>query len=154
MKPTVSPTAMAGTGQPPVAVTIRCRLRPTEDPKRVATAIASIFPDARLTTSAEAVEGRTGQLGHLKQCLARERIRDTALTVFRKALDADPAVLRFPLHRQAAVVGRTSFSIGHPLGEMEVEITATDPKGIVQWLTDGGTREGRWGDDDEEIRDS
>ncbi|MDX1534097.1 MAG: RNA-binding domain-containing protein [Thermoplasmata archaeon] len=112
--------------------TIKTPLRPTESAEKVARAVRNVFPEAQLEGEA-ALHGPAGSLDHFAELLRRQRIRDAAREVLQGAIRGNR--LEFHLNKQAAFVGRISFSAHAPLGDIQVVLAAEDLRGLVQELT-------------------
>ncbi len=138
--------------QPQADVRIRCPIRPTEDPARVRRAVLALFPGASLTDEGGALLGQTSDLGALRQGIKAARIVDTALSVFHRGTADAAGTITFRLNKQAAHAKTVNFGVGHPLGDIDVVAATPDAEGLARWLTDGGTRQGLWGDDGEPLK--
>jgi predicted RNA binding protein with dsRBD fold (UPF0201 family) len=122
-------------------VVIRAEVNPTEDPEKVAKAIMNVFGPIALETierrGGTTIEARmTGieSLRHLRDSLARERIRDAV----RRMLShwaSDEAELSFGINRQAAYAGHVSiYQASHtPLGPIQVTVKG-DPGAVISYL--------------------
>ena len=106
---------------------------PTEDPERVAEAIANIFPDLEI----ERVEG--GLFAHgegfeaFKDGIRKARMLDAAHAEMVRGMQGDRT--RFLLHKQAAYVGRIGFVAERSdIGSMEVVFESSDIEGLIDEL--------------------
>lgn len=95
-------------------------------------AILNLFPDARLTEG-EMISGEAEDLERLAELLRTQRIRDSAREVIRGSIRDDRIV--FHLNKQAALVGKVSFSTLSPLGDIVVTIEADDIEAVMEQLT-------------------
>jgi predicted RNA binding protein with dsRBD fold (UPF0201 family) len=111
--------------------TVATPLRPTENADRVRQAILNIFPEARLAGD-DGIAGDAGSLDHFGELLRRQRIRDSAHEVLTGAVRGDRMV--FYLNKQAAYVGRVSFSAHAPLGDVCVTVVSEDLRGLIEGL--------------------
>lgn len=115
---------------------VRAEVHPTEDPEKIKEAIRKILPDISLTLKGDFVVGNASSLDSLEQFKSKLRsqaIRDSARKVMREGREDDS--LSFMLNRQAATVGKISFSDGETaLGPIVVTIESEDLDRIVDHL--------------------
>lgn len=105
----------------------------TESMELVANAIINLFPDAVLGGGSD-VQGTSADIGHLRELLREQRIRDAARA--HMASGICPEGITFGLNKQAALVGRVNFSEGYnPMGDIEVTIETDDPDATIDFLT-------------------
>ncbi len=125
-------------GRRVIDIVVRARCHPTEDCSKVAAAIKSLFPDAAIegTDNITAVSQSIDDFGRL---LREFRIRDAARGVMLRGLAGDTT--RFRINKQVAAVGKISFAEeDHPLGDLEVEITSDDIRGLIDGIAPGTRR--------------
>ncbi len=125
-------------GRRVIDIVVRARCHPTEDCSKVAAAIKSLFPDAAIegTDNITAVSQSIDDFGRL---LREFRIRDAARGVMLRGLAGDTT--RFRINKQVAAVGKISFAEeDHPLGDLEVEITSDDIRGLIDGIAPGRRR--------------
>jgi len=124
-----------------VTVVVRAEVNPTEDAEKVAKAIMNIFGpialktiERRGVTTLEARMEGIESLRHLRDNLARERIRD-AVRGMLSHWASDEAELSFGINRQAAYAGHVSiYQASHaPLGPIQVTVKG-DPEMVVSYL--------------------
>ncbi|MCJ2520437.1 MAG: hypothetical protein LN412_05760 [Candidatus Thermoplasmatota archaeon] len=113
-------------------VLVKAPCQPTESVSKVKRAILNLFPDARLTEG-EVISGEAEDLERLAELLRTQRIRDSAREVIRGSIRDDRIVLH--LNKQAALVGKVSFSTLSPLGDIVVTIEADDIAAVMEQLT-------------------
>lgn len=102
---------------------------PTESAEKVRTAILALFPDAELLEAEGIVSGTSSGLGKLAELLRAQHIRGSAREVLLGAIRDDRLVIH--LNKQAALMGRVSFSAQSPLGDIRVTIIADDLREVV-----------------------
>jgi predicted RNA binding protein with dsRBD fold (UPF0201 family) len=110
-----------------IDVEIETPIQPTEVPDRVVRAVASIFPEAEIERTPEAVRGEAHSLAHLSERLHEQAILDTARDRFVETLAGDSFTFR--LKKQAAFEGTVTFAVGEAdeLGEIDVRVTVQEP---------------------------
>lgn len=114
-------------------VRLRARCFPTEERDRVVGAILNIFPDAAVQGD-DPVTAKAHSLEAFSELLRRQRIRDAARSVMLRGVAGDEA--RFRLNKQAAAVGKVSFSTEqHALGDIEVTIVSDRVVQAVESVT-------------------
>lgn len=125
-----------------VKVTIEVEVNPTEDQKKVETAIKNLFPEAVLEINVgdkkiflvAKTEGKNG-LTHFYFLLRRERILDAAHKFFHKAKRGNRLI--FYLNKQVACAKHVSFCDPFkesPLGPIKVEIICDGLNALIDWL--------------------
>jgi predicted RNA binding protein with dsRBD fold (UPF0201 family) len=115
-----------------VEIRLRTHCYPTEDRERIVAAMSSLFPDVEVS-GIEHLEGVSHSLEVFAEQLKRQRTRDAARAVMRRGLRDD--TVSFRLNKQVATVGKVSFSEEeHPLGDIEVEISAEDISGMIDMV--------------------
>ncbi len=122
-------------------IRVSVEVRPTEDPSKVKAALLNVFTPERLDEVEESYGLRL--IGHsssldslekLRELLRRERILDAAHRVIKAGMRE--GFLTFHLNKQAAYMGRVSFSDPgeSPLGAITFEIWCDDARGMLNWL--------------------
>ncbi|MFH0896582.1 MAG: RNA-binding domain-containing protein [Candidatus Bathyarchaeota archaeon] len=125
-----------------ITVTIEAEVNPTEDPKKVKTAIENLFTPFSTELLAEdrgslfilKVKGKEGVI-KFYTLLRQERILNAARRVLTKGVSSEG--ITFCLNKQAAYMKRVSFCdpIGEsPLGPIRVKIETNDPRTVIDWL--------------------
>lgn len=115
-------------------ITIRTRIRPTEDENKVRIAVHALFPGTPLVREGDELIGgeeTLEALSTLKTHIERQAIRDTARKKLRQGTFS--GAITFHLNKQAAYVGKVNFSNEAPLGPITVRIVA-DPETIIDYL--------------------
>jgi len=122
---------------------VETEVKPSEDRKKVEKALKQIFPTLELRFSEGFLAGESSEpesLERLRKQLQSQAIRDSARKVLRAGRSGNS--IRFMLNKQAASVGRVSFTNGEsPLGPIVVTITGQNPDLIIDYLAPR-TREG------------
>lgn len=127
-------------------------VQPHEDPKKVILSVRNIFPDWSPTNevgkrsfphegSADVLFGNSQSLDKFLEAISEQRILDTALDAM--TLDMEGGNLTdFSISRQAALVGKISFSLGERTtgGTIEISIRGED---IDHWIEDITWHQGR-----------
>jgi len=102
---------------------------PTEDRDRITRSMKSIFPDAEFNDEGS-ITAVASSFEVFAELLKRQRIRDAARRVMRRHMHG--RATSFRLNKQVAVIGKVSFSEEeHPLGDIEVTITADDLESLI-----------------------
>jgi predicted RNA binding protein with dsRBD fold (UPF0201 family) len=108
---------------------------PTEDPRKVKTAIENLFPGSEMIVHEDRIDFRTGSADEFEFLLEEQRIRDTAAMIIRREL-ADDAT-KFFLNKQAAFVGKVNFTEGSgSLGDISVNVRSGALE-ILAYITPG-----------------
>ncbi len=111
-------------------VEIRARVHPTEDEERVRRAILNIFPEANIRAEGEFLVGETTNLENFANLLREQRIRDSARRVLLGNLYGDE--VEFEISKQAAFVGKVSFSVGNvALGNIRIRIEGDNLESLI-----------------------
>ncbi len=111
------------------SVTISCQVNPSEDPDKVAAAIANIFPDAELETTDYGFSG-TATIDRFSKLIRKQKILDATRGVMIKNRRGDKTWVN--LNKQVATVGKVSFADKNPvLGAIEVCIQDDDIEGLI-----------------------
>jgi predicted RNA binding protein with dsRBD fold (UPF0201 family) len=108
-------------------------VRPTERVERVVSAVEGIFPGLTMDIRDDRIEAYDGlsSLKSLHRLLREQRVLDTARSVLLKGRAG--GAVRFRLSKQAAFMGRVSFSPEEePLGSIHVQIAGDDL--VIDWL--------------------
>lgn len=115
---------------------VRAEVRRTESPEKVRRAVLNIFPEIGLEEAGGEIRGESGKLGALsrfRELLRRQAVLDAARSVMRAGTSGD--VISFMLNKQAAYVGKVSFTDGEtPMGPIVVRIRAEDPERMIDYL--------------------
>jgi predicted RNA binding protein with dsRBD fold (UPF0201 family) len=118
-------------------------VRPTEDPEKVKLALTNLFTGEIHFEGQEHDYGRAWLTGHGHECLEnfkmilqRDRIRAAARSMLLRGVSNHSIIVY--VNKQVAYVGHVSFSAPQgesPLGPIRVQIDASDPLEIINWLT-------------------
>ena len=112
-------------------IEIRARVNPTEEAEKVKRAILNIFPDARFILEGGEMEAEAESIENFAKLLKEQRIRDSARNVLLGNLYGDE--VHFELNKQAAYVGRVSFSVGEvALGSIHVVIRGENLREVIE----------------------
>lgn len=87
-------------------------------------ALLRLFPDLVFEREDDRVVGTTSSLEKLRELIRNQRIRDSARGQLLAGRFRDGT--RVALSKQAAFMGVVNFSVGSPLGDIEVEIESDD----------------------------
>lgn len=110
-------------------VRLSARCYPTENRQRIVDAIKRIFPDVSIEGD-DPVTAVSHSVDNFGAMLKQFRIRDAARAVMWRGIEGSST--RFKLNKQVAAVGKISFSEeSHPLGDMEIEISADDIREVI-----------------------
>jgi len=128
--------------KPDIELRVSAQVFPTEDPKRVMTALKYLFPSLSFkgkgTLSASA-KGRD-TLDAFKKALAAQQIRDTARGFLLARIHGES--LQFSLNKQAAAVGKVNLlDFDTPLGNIDIGISGSGLEALIEWLTKTDGRE-------------
>ncbi|MEW6593089.1 MAG: RNA-binding domain-containing protein, partial [Candidatus Hadarchaeota archaeon] len=127
-----------------VKVRVEAEVRPTEFEEKVEAAVKKIFPTLELGRGGGALFGEAedvSALSRLHQLLRIQAILDTARSVMLSKKDGN--AVRFTLNKQAAFVGKVSFTEGEsPLGPITVTLEAEDIERLIDYLAPR-TRDGK-----------
>jgi predicted RNA binding protein with dsRBD fold (UPF0201 family) len=117
-------------------ISVEAEVKPSEDPSRVERAVKNLFPSLPLERGEERVVGTSEDpavLSHLKELLRLQAIRDSSRSVLLKG--RGEGRLEFGLNKQAAFVGKVSFTEGEtPLGPIRVVVESEKPELVVDYL--------------------
>lgn len=115
---------------------VEAEVKPTEDQAKVEKAIGKIFPRLQLEKVGDFIAGESGEveaLDRLHQLLRLQAILDSARKVMRGNKRGN--TVRFMLNKQAATVGRVSFTDGEsPLGPIIVTLEVPDADHLIDYL--------------------
>jgi predicted RNA binding protein with dsRBD fold (UPF0201 family) len=113
-----------------IKVEIRARVYPTEDVNKVKRAILNIFPDAILRVEGDFILGETTNLENFAELLKEQRIRDSARRVLLGNFYDDK--IEFEISKQAAFVGKVSFSVGNvALGNIKIRVKGDNLEALI-----------------------
>lgn len=113
-------------------ITLSARCYPTEDRDKVAGAMRSLFPDA-VVQGDDPLVAVSKSIGEFSEQLTKQRIRAAARKVLIRGIAGDE--IGFRLNKQVATMGKISFSEeDHALGDIEVTISSSDPRGFIDRL--------------------
>ena len=134
-------------------VRVEAEVRPTEDPKKVLSALKKLFNmDFELVERGEGWASWVGEsegleaLLPLKSAIRAKRVDDTFYYYLKRLSKGSRELLVFKLNKQAAFVGVPSFAeedIESPMGAITVEIEAPDVREVIAWLTGRRFEEGQ-----------
>ncbi|KXB02721.1 hypothetical protein AKJ45_00070 [candidate division MSBL1 archaeon SCGC-AAA261F19] len=117
-------------------IEVRAKVHHTEDPDKIKDVIRKIFPNMNIGLEEDSVMGRNSSLDSLEQLknkLRLQAIRDSARSVMLEGRKNNS--LSFMLNRQAATVGKISFSNGETaLGPIIVTIESENLDRVVDYL--------------------
>ncbi len=123
---------------------VKVGMKPTEDRTKLETAVKKIFPTVSLELVGENLVGEStdvNALSRLHQLFRQQAILDSARSVLLAKRREN--ITRFMLNKQAAFVGRVSFTDGEaPLGPISVTLEAPDLDYLIDYLAPK-TRDGR-----------
>ncbi len=115
---------------------------PSEDIDKVKQAVSNLletpnFNELRTNavTYLTCILEERAELDKLREMLEKERIRNAARRLLRKNRSKDRLV--FFLNKQAAYVGRVSFSEAHgesPLGPIQFKVESNDIDSLIDWI--------------------
>ncbi len=127
-----------------VTVFVEADINPTEDPKKVETAINNVIGNLSITVKpaakGSALNGTAkGQdsLVKLRNILRNDRVRDASRRLLHKSVKGN--TIEFYLNKQVAYAGHISFSeetAESPLGPIHVTVESDDPRALVEWLAE------------------
>ncbi len=114
-----------------IKIEIEAEIYPTEDVEKIRRAILLLFPDAKLSVLPGKLAGKARSMEEFAKILREERIRDAARAVFLSSLKRY-GTIEFELNKQAATVGKISFSVGNvPLGNIKVRISGESLDSLI-----------------------
>ncbi|HEY4681095.1 MAG TPA: RNA-binding domain-containing protein [Nitrosarchaeum sp.] len=119
-------------------IEILSSINPSEDPKKVETAILNVFPDAKIKTDSFSI------ISNSKDLYLLEKIYDVihsnqSQKIYQRQLEKnlDNNSTWFYLNKQAAFVGTISLceeAEESPLGPIKVILTSSNIDRIIDWL--------------------
>ncbi len=114
-----------------IKIEIQTEIYPTEDVEKIKRAFLLLFPDVKLSVLPGKLVGEARSMEEFAKVLREERIRDAARAVFLSSLKKY-GTIEFELNKQAATVGKVSFSVGNvPLGNIRVRITGESLDSLI-----------------------
>jgi hypothetical protein len=117
-------------------VRVEVEVRPTESEEKVRTAVKNIFPTLELRLMEGRLVGESNEvhtLAKFHQLLRLRMILDAARSVMFAGKSG--SAVRFMLNKQAAFVGKLSFTDGEsPLGPIVVVLEAPDIERLIDYL--------------------
>lgn len=112
------------------SASLRAKVHPTEDPATIDKAIRSLFPDAKLCYEDFHISGTASSCDRFAEIIRNHRIRDAARGAMFRGVDC--GVARFFVSKQAATVGKVSFTDGSTvLGDIEITIESEDIESAI-----------------------
>ncbi|MEK6851802.1 MAG: RNA-binding domain-containing protein [Candidatus Thermoplasmatota archaeon] len=115
-------------------VRVEAPVHPTESDAKVKLACLNLFPDLAFAEEGDVLVGEGTDVGHFRELLRIQRIRDTARDVLIRG--RRETVVRFALNKQAAYVGRVNFTTGSPLGDLHVTLEAEDTDALIDHVAE------------------
>ena len=126
-----------------IYVHVEVEVNPTEDLEKVKQAVKNVFGGITFKVKSRtwgqlliAETAGTEGLTKLYNILSRERIRAAARKVLLGGMGKNSVT--FYLNKQVAYAGHVSFSqktSESPLGPINVEISCSNPRQLIEWLT-------------------
>lgn len=101
-------------------VSISAPVKPSEDPKKVAAAVSAIFPEAHLEIAPDNIQGLADGAPTFGRLMREQGIRCAGRAALLRSRKGSH--LRFSLNKQAAFMGKVSFGLRCPLGNIDVEV--------------------------------
>jgi predicted RNA binding protein with dsRBD fold (UPF0201 family) len=116
-------------------------INPSEDPKKIETAILNIFPDAKLKTDDISIVSNSKDL-HLLEKIYNVIHSNQSQKIYQRQLEKnlENDSTWFYLNKQAAFVGTVALceeAEESPLGPIKVILTSPNIDRIVDWLSLG-----------------
>jgi predicted RNA binding protein with dsRBD fold (UPF0201 family) len=113
-------------------------INPSEDPKKIETAILNIFPDAKLKTDDISIVSNSKDL-HLLEKIYNVIHSNQSQKIYQRQLEKnlDNDSTWFYLNKQAAFVGTITLceeAEESPLGPIKVILTSSNIDRIIDWL--------------------
>jgi predicted RNA binding protein with dsRBD fold (UPF0201 family) len=118
-------------------IKIKAEIKPTEDPKKVMTAISNLFGNVELNYDPSQgiimSEITDNQLSAFRRNISRDRIRTTLNNTLCRWINED--YLSFGLNRQAAYAGHVSLNLTNedPMGPIQIQIKG-DVQGVINFI--------------------
>lgn len=121
-------------------VRVEATVNPTEHLEKVKRAVENVFgamnfEEKPLKQGSLLIAETVNALTKLHNLLRRQRIRNAARTLLLQGMRGK--TITFYLNKQAAYVGRVSFSSSageSPLGPIKVQIRCENPQEFIDWL--------------------
>jgi len=113
-------------------------INPSEDPKKIETAILNIFPNAKIKTDNFSITSNSKDL-HLLEKIYDAINSNQSQKIYQRQLEKnlENDSTWFYLNKQAAFVGTISLceeSEESPLGPIKVSLTSSNIDKIIDWL--------------------
>jgi len=113
-------------------------INPSEDPKKVETAILNIFPNAKIKSDDFSMTSTSKDL-HLLEKIYDVIHSNKSQKIYRRQLEKnlENDSTWFYLNKQAAFIGTTALCEEieeSPLGPIKVILTSSNIDGIIDWL--------------------
>ena len=119
-------------------IEILSSINPSEDPKKIETAILNIFPNAKIKTDNFSIISNSKDLHLLEKIydvIHSNQLQKIYQRQLEKNLEGDSTW--FYLNKQAAFVGTIALceeAEESPLGPIKVILTSSNIDGIIDWL--------------------
>lgn len=117
-----------------VRVRVETPCRATESLPKVKLAVLNLFPDMKFEQEDDLLVGTAESLERLRELIRNQKIRDTARAQFLAGRQRDRT--RVALNKQAAFMGVVNFSVGAPLGDIDVEIASDDLTATIDFVAE------------------
>lgn len=119
-------------------IEILSSINPSEDPKKVETAILNIFPDAKIKTNNFSITSNSKDL-HLLERIYDVIHSNHSQKIYQRQLEKnlDNDSTWFYLNKQAAFIGTVALceeADESPLGPIKVVMTSSNIDKIIDWL--------------------
>lgn len=113
-------------------------INPSEDPKKIETAILNIFPNAKIKTGDISITSNSKDL-HLLEKIYDVIHSNQSQKIYQRQLEKnlEKDSTWFYLNKQAAFVGTVALceeAEESPLGPIKVTLTSSNIDGIIDWL--------------------
>jgi predicted RNA binding protein with dsRBD fold (UPF0201 family) len=125
-------------------ITTQVEIRLTEDENKVLKALYNIFTPEKIETIEEetrkiiiAYSTNINSLQKLKELIKKSYILDAARKVIRSAPQFKQGIITFYLNKQAAYMGKISFSAPEKesaLGPIKITVETNDPYEFLDWI--------------------
>lgn len=125
-------------------ITVQTEARLTEDENKVLRALYNIFTPEKIETIEEetrkiirAYSTNINSLQKLKELIKKSYILDAARKVIRSAPQFKQGIITFYLNKQAAYMGKVSFSAPEKesaLGPITITVETNDPYEFLDWI--------------------
>jgi len=119
-------------------IEIISNINPSEDPKKVETAILNLFPNTKIKLDDFSIMSNSKDL-HLLEKIYDVIHANQSQKIYRRQLEKnlENNSTWFYLNKQAAYVGTTALceeAEESPLGPIKVTLTSSNIDGIIDWL--------------------